>query len=89
MDIQPQQERIEPRFSIVSIEKCAPPEGMPGKNWYCYVVGDKGNKITGYKSGTLKNVTQHVEEFTEGLNERSVKGYSPSARASRPRKPTT
>lgn len=76
-----------PRFQIESIEKCPPPQGMAGTNWYRYIVGDQGNKITGYKSGTLKNVTQHVEEFTEGLNERSVKGYSPSARASRPKKP--
>lgn len=81
------EEAIKPRFSIVSIEKCTPPKDMPGKDWYRYIVGDKGNKITGYKEGTLKSVTEHVEEFTEGLNERSVKGYSPSARATRPKKP--
>lgn len=89
MDIKPEEAQVEPRFSIVSIEKCTPPKGMAGQNWYRYIVGDKGNKITGYKSGTLKKVTQHVEEFTEGLNERSVKGYSPSARASRPKKPNS
>ena len=77
------------QFEIERIEKCPAPKGVPGENWYQYVVGQQGRQITGYKSGTLKSVTQHVEEFIGGLNERTTKGYSPSARTSRPKKPTT
>jgi hypothetical protein len=73
-------------FEIESIEKCAPPKGMAGENWYQYIVGQQGSKITGYKSGTLKSVTKHVEEFIAGLNDRSAKGYSPYAHNTRGRK---
>lgn len=74
------------RFMIEQIEKCPAPKGMVGKNWYQYIVGQQGSKITGYKSGTLRSVTKHVEEFIEGLNERAAKGYSPHAHNTRGRK---
>lgn len=74
------------KFEIESIEKCDPPTGMEGGNWYQYVVGQQGSQITGYKSGTLKAVTQHVNEFIDGLNDRSAKGYSPYAHNTRGRK---
>ena len=86
METKPEKERIESAVQIESIQKCEPPTDMPGNNWYQYVVGHQDNKITGYKSGTLKSVTQHVEAFTEGLNERTTIGYSPSVRASRQKK---
>ena len=89
METETDEEQVSPRFEIERIEKCPAPKGVPGENWYQYIVGQKGSQITGYKSGTLNSVTQHVMEFIEGLNERVAKGYSPSARASRPRKPTT
>lgn len=68
-----------PRFIIQSIEKSNPPKGMPDGSWYRYIVGQDGSKITGYKKGSLRSVTKHVEDFIENLNERSAKGYSPSA----------
>lgn len=89
METETDENQRKTEFEIERIEKCPTPDGMAGGNWYQYVVGQQGNQITGYKSGTLKSVTQHVEEFITGLNERTAKGYSPSARASRPRKPTT
>ena len=75
-----------PRFKIECIEKSVPPEGISGGNWYRYVIGQDGRKITGFKKGTLQSVTDHVEAFTENLNERSGKGISPNAHTARGRK---
>jgi hypothetical protein len=74
------------RFEIECIKKCTTPQGLAGENWYQYIVDQEGSKITGYKSGTLKSVTEHVEEFIAGLNQRAAKGYSPYAQTTRSRK---
>ena len=79
-------EHDEKVFIIKSIDKCEPPKDMDGENWYRYIVGQGGRKITGYKTGTLKDVTDHVEIFIENLNERNSTGISPSAQAARARK---
>lgn len=86
METEENEDLGKPRFEIESIEKCEAPTGMAGKNWYQYVVGQQGSQITGYKSGTLKSVTRHVEEFIAGLNDRSAKGYSVHAAHMRGRK---
>lgn len=69
----------ESKFIIECIEKSDPPKGMDGNNWYRYIVRQQKRKITGFKTGTLKSVTEHVESFTEGLNERTRSGASPNA----------
>lgn len=71
------------RFKIKLIEKIAAPKGMVGENWYRYIVAQNGRDITGFKTGTLKSVTEHVEIFTEGLNERNASGVSPGAHTAR------
>jgi len=76
----------ESEFIIECIEKSDPPKDMTGTNWYRYIVRHKERKITGFKTGTLKSVTEHVETFTEGLNERSISGVSPNAHTARGRK---
>ena len=86
MDIELENERDDARFNIESIEKSEPPKDMPGNNWYRYIVRQKARKITGFKTGTLKSVTKHVEIFTEGLNERTFGSVSPNARSTRGRK---
>ena len=66
----------ESEYRVVSVEKTDPPPGMPTGNWYRYEISQGESKISGCKSGSLKAVTQHAESFAEGLNARSVKGYS-------------
>lgn len=86
MDIISKDERSESRFIIECIEKSDPPKDMTGDNWYRYIVRQNKRKITGFKTGTLKSVTEHVESFTEGLNERSFGGVSPNAHSTRGKK---
>lgn len=67
-------------YSVVTVEKTTPPEGMTGDNWHRYVVAQGDATIEGKKSGTLKQVTAHAEAFAEDLNSRTGKGgstYSP------------
>jgi hypothetical protein len=78
--------RVVSRFIIECIEKSDSPKDMNGDYWYRYIVRQNKRIITGFKAGTLKSVTEHVESFTEGLNERSVGGVSPNARSTRGKK---
>lgn len=86
MDITYENKRPESKFIIERIEKSDPPKDMTGDSWYQYTVRQKGRTITGFKSGTLESVTEHVESFTEGLNERSSGGASPNAHSKRGKK---
>ena len=71
------------RFIIECIEKSDPPKDMSGDYWYRYIVRQDKRKITGFMAGTLESVTEHVEFFTEGLNERSASVLSPNAHSTR------
>lgn len=74
------------KFVIECIEKSDPPKDMTGNDWYRYIVRQNKRKIIGYKNGTLQSVTENIESFTEGLNERSIGGVSPYAHSARGKK---
>ncbi len=64
------------KFPVTSIEKSEPPEGESEGEWYQYVIGSGSSAIKGKRAGTLKAVTEYVEEYAENLNQRSALGYS-------------
>jgi hypothetical protein len=69
-------------FDLKSVEKADAPQGLPGDNWYRYVLECGDNTIEGHKPGTLRAVTQHAQEVADDLNERKDrKGstYAPRA----------
>lgn len=69
-------------FDLKSVEKVDAPEGLPGDNWYRYVLECGENTIEGHKPGTLRAVTQHAQTVVDDLNERKDrKGstYAPRA----------
>ena len=66
----------ESKYSVVTVEKTPAPEGLPGDNWYEYVIGYGRSKIVGKKPGTLKAVTEHAETVAEDLNSRASRGGS-------------
>ena len=80
----PDEEPVESKFPVSSIEKTEPPEGVTGGEWYEYVIGRGSSVITGKRSGTLKAVTEYVEQYADNLNQRAKLGYSAYAA----RKPT-
>jgi len=79
---------VENKFPITRIEKTEPPQGVKeGEGeWYAYVIGKGSSAITGMRSGSLKAVTEYVEEYADNLNRRSALGYSAYA-ARKPTKP--
>ena len=70
------------KYHVISVDKTTPPEGLPGKNWYRYVIGYGNKTIDGSKPGTLQNVTKHAENVAQALNDRS--NSSRSAYAPKP-----
>lgn len=64
-------------FEVELIEKVDAPTGLPGDDWHHYVIGQGTAKIEGFRSGTLKAVTQHTEDYCGELNERNNKSNSP------------
>jgi len=77
---------IDNKFPVTSIEKTEPPQGVKEGEWYEYVIGKGSSAITGMRSGSLKAVTEYVEEYADNLNRRSALGYSAYA-ARKPTKP--
>ena len=69
---------IKSEYHVIKVEKTTAPEGMPGENWYLYVI-QKGNLTNSIleckKTGTLKSVTKHAKEVTETINSRNIKGW--------------
>ena len=63
-------------FEILSIELTAPPGNIEGGEWYRYSIGHPSSPIQGLRSGTLKSVRKHLEEYVEQLNARTRFGYS-------------
>lgn len=59
-------------FKVASITKTDPPEGTDSKDWYRYVITQGTNTIVGCRQGSLKSVTQAVEEMVGSLNERRL-----------------
>ncbi len=77
-------EVFERKFPVTSIEKTEPPKGVTEGDWYEYVIGQGSSVITGKRAGSLKAVTEYVEEYADNLNRRAALGYSAYAA----RKPT-
>ena len=77
-------EVFERKFPVTSIQKTEPPKGVTEGDWYEYVIGQGASVITGKRAGTLKAVTEYVEEYADNLNRRAALGYSAYAA----RKPT-
>ncbi len=66
----------EREFFVIDVVKIDPPDGMSGGNWFRYTIGHGSSPITGIRSGNLKTVRRHAEEFAENLNRRALHGYS-------------
>ena len=85
-------EMIPTNYQVLSVEKIDAPDGLPGDNWFQYVIGHKKTTIDGIKTGTLKNVTLHAESVAKDLNLRSMSNrssYAPKQNQNRHKKTET
>jgi hypothetical protein len=68
---------IKSKYHVIQVKKTTAPEGMPGQNWYLYIIqkGKLTNSVMECKKmGTLQSVTAHAKEAAKILNLRNVKG---------------
>jgi hypothetical protein len=63
-------------FVVTEIVEIEPPDGESRGTWYRYTIEHGLSPIEGIRSGTLKSVRRHAEEFAENLNQRALYGYS-------------
>jgi hypothetical protein len=63
-------------FRVALVEKSAVPQGAEGEDWYRYVLESNYAAITGWRRGSLQEITQHAIHCTEELNARSTHGLS-------------
>ena len=66
----------EREYVVIDVVKIDPPSGESSGNWYRYTIEHGSTPITGIRSGSLKSVRQHAEEFAKNLNRRALHGYS-------------
>ena len=57
-------------YEVTKVEKTTAPEGMPGDNWYRYVIRRGEQVIDCKKNGTRKAVVEHAESVAEQINSR-------------------
>jgi hypothetical protein len=61
-------------FRVVLIEKSAMPQGAEDEGWYRYVLESGYASITGWRRGSLQEITQHAKHCAEEQNARSATG---------------
>jgi hypothetical protein len=57
-------------YRLTSVTKSEPPQGAEGGNWHRYELARGTATITGYRQGSMKEVTRVAEDIVRGLNER-------------------
>ena len=63
-------------FRVALVEKSVVPQGAEGEDWHRYVLESEYSAITGWRRGSLQEITQHAIHCTEELNARSTNGLS-------------
>jgi hypothetical protein len=59
-------------YHLLSIDNANAPSGSDGSDWVRYRIAQGSNVITGYRRGSLSNVSEHIETVVSGLNERRL-----------------
>lgn len=76
--------RTPPDYKVTSVEKTdSPLDTKNAEVWYEYIISNEDSTITGKRCGSLTQVTEYANEYSEQLNERMNNGGS----YYRPKKP--
>jgi len=63
-------------YEVASVEKAAMPDGGQGSNWCRYVLSSGRDRISGFRRGTVEEVTVYATGAVEDINLRSTTGKS-------------
>lgn len=55
-------------YDVICVETARRPKGAAGDNWHRYVIANQVTSITGFRSGTRKEVAEHARECAVRLN---------------------
>lgn len=55
-------------FRVALVEEAALPQGAEGENWCRYVIENAHATMTGWRRGSLQEVTHYARGYTEALN---------------------
>ena len=72
IDMTAESPAMEHPYEIVSVRRAEPPPGADGSDWHRYVITQGINTINGCRQGSLKAVTEAVEEIVVQLNGRRL-----------------
>lgn len=82
-EAKPKIPRVE--YRLASVSKAAAPTGADGANWCQYVIEGGASPITGWRQGSVRDVTRFAQASADELNERSA-GKSVYQRGRPPKK---
>ena len=57
-------------YRVGSVTKTSAPDGADGNDWYRYVLEGGHSPISGWRQGSLKDVTEFAQRSADELNER-------------------
>lgn len=57
-------------YTVISVTKTTAPNNVADEPWYQYIVGRSCTCLMCKRQGTLKQVTEHAENFAVDLNSR-------------------
>ena len=63
-------------FRVALVEETAIPQGAEGDHWCRYVIENAHSTMTGWRRGSLQEVTHYARGYTEELNAHSTRGAS-------------
>lgn len=66
-------------YDVVSIETADVPEGATGSKWHRYIIANQITSITGYRSGSHKEVVEHARRCARRLNSQLRDPYGTDA----------
>ena len=57
-------------YRVALVEQGTAPQGAEGENWCRYVLERGYAEITGWRRGSLREITRHAARYAEELNAR-------------------
>lgn len=75
-------------YRVGSVTKTKPPTGAEGNDWYRYVLEGGHSPISGWRQGSLEDVTEFAQRSADELNERRAGKSIGYARGRPPAKKT-
>ena len=58
------------QYQLVSFQPIEPPDSDSGNDWYQYVIANKFNRITGYRSGKREDVIDYINMVMDYQNKK-------------------